>query len=156
MKPHLPEGRLLAVTSATALVASLLLALSTPATISVDGQRIASDVAPVTTAAGTYLPLRVVSEAAGAQATFDPASGAVTLRRGTDVLVMHAGHAKAVLNGHAITLAHAPFTVRGRTMVAGATITRTFGSSVRFDARHDRVIVRNPGVVVAGAADDEP
>ena len=55
-----------------------------------------------------------------------------------------------------ITLAHAPFTVRGRTMVAGATITRTFGSTVRFDARHDRVIVRNPGVVVAGAADDEP
>ena len=156
MKLRLPDGRLLAVTSVTASVASLLLALSTPATISVDGQRIASDVAPVTTAAGTYLPLRAVSEAAGAQATFDPASGAVTVRRGTDILVMRAGHAKAVLNGHAITLAHAPFTVRGRTMVAGATITRTFGSSVRFDARHDRVIVRNPGVVVAGAADDEP
>lgn len=156
MKLRLPDGRLLAVTSVTASVASLLLALSTPATISVDGQRIASDVAPVTTAAGTYLPLRAVSEAAGAQAIFDPASGAVTVRRGTDILVMRAGHAKAVLNGHAITLAHAPFTVRGRTMVAGATITRTFGSSVRFDARHDRVIVRNPGVVVAGAADDEP
>jgi hypothetical protein len=69
---------------------------------------------------------------------------------------MRPGRAKAVLNGHAIELARAPFTVRGRMMVAGATITRAFGSTVRFDSRHDRVIVRNPGVVVAGAADDEP
>jgi hypothetical protein len=41
-------------------------------------------------------------------------------------------------------------------MVASATISRAFGSTVRYDARHDRVIVRTPGVVVAGAADDEP
>jgi hypothetical protein len=147
---------LLAATGAAALVASLLLALSTPATISVDGQHVASDVAPVTSPAGTYLPLRAVAEAAGAQATFDPASGAVSLRRGTDTLVMRPGHAKAVLNGRAITLAHAPFTVRGRMMVAGTTIAGAFGSTVRFDPRHNRVIVRNPGVVVAGAADDEP
>jgi hypothetical protein len=153
---HLPEGRLLALTAVTALVASLMFALSTPATISIDGQRIASDVAPVTTPVGTYLPLRAVAEAAGAQASFDDATGAVTLRRGSDTLVMRPGHAKAILNGRAIELARAPFTVRGRMMVAGATITRAFGSTVRFDSRHDRVIVRNPGVVVAGAADDEP
>jgi hypothetical protein len=151
-----PSGRLLALTAATALVASLALALSEPATISVDGQRLASDVAPVTTAHAAYLPLRVVSDAAGGQTTFDEKTGAVTVRRGTDVLVMHPGSLKANLNGHIVTLAHAPFTVRGRTMVAGATIATAFGSSVRFDRKHDRVIVRTPGVVVAGAADDEP
>jgi hypothetical protein len=141
----------------TATVASLLLALSSPATLSVDGQRIASDVAPVTTADGkAYLPLRAISEAAGGQATFDAASDTVTLRRGTDVLVMHPGHARAILNGHVTQLSHAPFTVRGRTMVAASTIATTFGSTVRFDPRRGRVSVRNPGVVVAGAADDEP
>jgi hypothetical protein len=41
-------------------------------------------------------------------------------------------------------------------MVAASTVASSFGSTVRYDSRHDRVIVRTPGVVVAGAADDEP
>lgn len=160
MKQHLPslvpDGRLIAATAVTALVASLSLALSTSATISVDGQRLASDVAPVTTPSGTYLPLRAVADAAGAQTSFDTADGQIVVRRGTDVLVMHTGTTAAKMNGHAVTLAHAPFTVHGRTMVAGATIASTLGSTVRFDAKHGRVVVRTPGVVIAGAADDTP
>ena len=152
-----PSGRLIVATAATALVASLSLALATPATISVDGQRLASDVAPVTTPGGAaYLPLRAVAEAAGARTTFDMARAEIGVYRGTDVLLMHTGSTAATINGHQVTLAHAPFTVRGRTMVAGATIARAFGSTVHFDAKHSRVIVRTPGVVVAGAADDEP
>ncbi|MBV9440305.1 MAG: copper amine oxidase N-terminal domain-containing protein [Candidatus Eremiobacteraeota bacterium] len=156
MKLLLPDPRLVLTAAATAAAASLALALSTPATISLDGQRLASDVAPVTAPDGTYLPLRVVAEAAGAQTVVDPGTGAIVVRRGTDVLVLHVGDLRAKLDGHPITLAHAPFTVRGRTMVAAATIARTFGSTVRFDAKHNRVAVRTPGVVVAGAADDEP
>lgn len=160
MNPHLsdvvPSPRLTIVTAATALVASLLLALSTPATISVDGQRVASDVAPVTTPGGAYLPLRAIADAAGAETTFDPHSGAIVVRRGTDVLTMHAGSTAATRNGKHVVLAHAPFTVAGRTMVATATIAHAFGSTVSFDPKRDRVDVRTPGVVVAPVADDEP
>jgi hypothetical protein len=154
---RLPSLRLVIATAVIASIASLAVALSTPATVSVDGQRIASEVPPVTTADGrAFLPLRAVAEASGAQMTFDARSGAIAVRKGADLLVMHAGTDRANLNGHRITLAHAPFTVRGRTMVASATIATAFGSTVRFDARHDRVVVRTPGVFVAGAADDEP
>ncbi len=156
LSDFVPDGRLLVATAVTALAASLALALSTPATISVDGQRLASDVAPVTTPAGAYLPLRVVSDASGARTTYDAGSGQITVRRGADVLSMRIGTTAANLNGHRVTLAKAPFAVRGRVMVSGATIARALGSTVRYDARHDRVIVRTPGVVVAGAADDEP
>lgn len=155
-KDLLPSARLLLATVATALVASLSVALSTPATISVDGQRVASDVAPVTTPGGTYLPLRAVSEAAGAETTFDPASRTITVRRGTDVLTMHVGSAHATLDGRSVALASAPFTVRGHTMVASATIARAFGSTVRFDRTRGRIDVRTPGVVIAPVADDEP
>jgi hypothetical protein len=145
------------LTAATALVASLSLAFSTPATISVDGQRLASDVAPVTTLGGAaYLPLRAVADAAGALTSFDTSTGEIVVRRGTDVLVMRAGVSAAKMNGRTVTLAHAPFTAHKRTMVAGDTIATTFGSTVRFDRRHDRVVVRTPGVVMAGAADDTP
>ena len=147
---------MIVATAVTALVASLSLALSTPASISVDGQRLASDVAPVTTLSGAYLPLRAVAEAAGAQTSFDTADGQIVVRRGTEVLVMRAGTTAAKMNGRPVTLAHAPFTVRGRTMVASATIASTLGSTVRYDAKHDRVVVRTPGVVVAGAADETP
>jgi hypothetical protein len=160
VKRHLrnivPSGRLIVTAAVTALVASLSLALSTPASISVDGQRLASDVAPVTTLSGAYLPLRAVADAAGAQTSFDTGDGQIVVRRGTDVLVMRAGTTAARMNGHSVRLAHAPFTVHGRTMVASATIASTLGSTVRYDAKHDRVVVRTPGVVVAGAADDTP
>lgn len=151
-----PSPRLLIATTATALVASLSVALSTPASISVDGQRVASDVAPVTTPGGAYLPLRAIADAAGAETSFDPRSGEIVVRRGTDMLTMHVGSTAATRNGKRVTLAHAPFTVKGRTMVATATIARTFGSTVRFDPKRDRVDVRTPGVVVAPVADDEP
>ncbi len=152
---YLPDVRLLWVTAVTALAASLGLVLSTPSTISVDGQRLVSDVAPVTTPAGTYLPLRAIADAAGAQTSFD-SDGTIIVRRGTDVIAMRPGTTSAKVNGHAVTLAHAPFTVHGRTMVASATIAEAFGSTVRFDTKHDRIVVRTPGVVLAGAADDQP
>ena len=151
-----PSGRLIAATAVTALVASVSLALSNPATISVDGQRLASDVAPVTTPDGTYLPLRAMADATGAQTSFDASTGEIVIRRGTDVLIMRAGEPAAKLNGRTVKLVHAPFTVNRRTMVAAETITKAFGSTVRFDAKRNRVAVRTPGVVVAGAADDEP
>ena len=151
-----PSGRLIAATVATALVASLALVLSAPATISIDGQRLASDAPAVTTPGGAYLPLRAVADATGAQTSFDAQTGEIVVRRGTDVLVMRPGETTAKMNGRRVTLDHAPFTVHGRAMIAEATVARTFGSSVRYDAKHNRVAVRTPGVVVAGAADDEP
>ena len=69
---------------------------------------------------------------------------------------MHAGATLAHLNGRPLTLGHAPFTVHGRTMIGPATVATAFGSTVRFDAKHNRVAVRTPGIVVAGAADEEP
>lgn len=152
-----PSGRLIVATAATALVASLVLAFSTPATISVDGQRLATDAAPVTTLDGhTYLPLRAMADAAGAQTSYDTVTGEIVVRRGTDVLVMRPGESTAKLNGRTMKLAHPPFTANRRMMVATDTIAATFGSTVRYDAKHNRVAVRTPGVVLAGAADDTP
>ncbi len=105
---ELPSWRLLAGTAGIALTASLALALSQPAILDVDGQRVVSDVAPVTTGGVAYLPLRAVSEAAGAETTFDPHTNQLTVRRGTDVLTMKIGDRHASFNGRAVTLKNAP------------------------------------------------
>lgn len=156
MKLPLPSGKLVAGTAATAAVASVCLAVSTPATMSVDGQRITADVAPVTTATAAYLPIRAISEATGGSATFDESARTIVVRRGADVLKLRLGDRIARLNGKRIVLSRAPFTVRGRAMVPSAIVADAFGSSVRYDARQAKVDVRTPGVIVAPFPDDAP
>jgi hypothetical protein len=131
-------------------------AVSTPATMSVDGQRIVADVAPVTTVAQAYLPIRAISEATGGTTTFDESSRTITVRRGPDLLTLKLGEREATLNGKRVTLARAPFTVRGRAMVPSSIVADAFGSSVRYDAREAKVDVRTPGVIVAPFPDDAP
>jgi len=141
-------------TAAIALTASLALALSQPAILDVDGQRVVSDVAPVTAGGVAYLPLRAVSEAAGAATNFDPRTDELTVRRGTAVLRMKIGDRHATLDGRPIALKNAPFTVHGRAMVRSSDIALALGSAVRYDAARGRIDVRTPGAVVAGVPDD--
>ena len=102
----LPSWRLMAGTAGIALTASLALVLSQPAILDVDGQRVTSDVSPVTAAGVAYLPLRAVSEAAGAATTFDARTAELTLRRGTDVLTMKIGERRATLDGRPLGGGH--------------------------------------------------
>jgi hypothetical protein len=150
----LPSWRLLAGTAAIALTASLALALSQPAILDVDGQRVVSDVSPVTTNGVAYLPLRAVSEAAGAATSFDARTSELTVRRGTAVLTMKIGDRHATLDGRPIELKNAPFTVHGRAMVRGSDVALALASAVKYDAARGRIDVRTPGAVVAGVPDD--
>ena len=160
MRPHLhkllPSWRLIAGTAVTALIASVSLAASRPAVMAVDGQRVFSDVAPVTSGGVAYLPIRAIGDAAGANVSYDAATGGVTVRRGATTLTMTVGRRSATLDGHAIELAHAPFTVHGRAMVRGADVSVALASAVRYDVRRGRIEVRTPGAVVAGFPDDTP
>ena len=152
----LPSWRLIAGTAVAALIASTSLAFSQPAVMEVDGQRVSSDVAPVTAGGVAYLPIRAIGDAAGALTTFEPATGVLVVRRGTVSLRMKIGDRRATLDGRPITLAHAPFTVHGRAMVRGTDVALALASAVRYDARRDRIEVRTPGAVVAGVPDDSP
>lgn len=155
MSTPLPSLRLVLATAAIALAASLAFAFSKPTDVSVDGQRVQSDVAPVTAGGVVYLPVRAVTAAAGARASYDARSGELIVRRGGDVLRMRLGQRRAYLNGAPIELSQAPFTVHGRAMMRGRDLAAALGSTYRYDARRDRVDVRTPGAVVAGAPDDQ-
>jgi N-acetylmuramoyl-L-alanine amidase len=152
----LPSGRLVVTTALVATVAAASLALSRPASLTIDGQRIISDVPPVTQAREAFVPLRAVAQGLGADANYDPKTGAVELVRGNEVLRMRIGDTRATINGHKVTLRQAPFAVRGRTMVALGVIAQTFGSRVRYDRTRANIDVVTPGVVEAGAQQDTP
>ena len=112
---------------------------------------------PVTSIKGeAFVPLRVVAETLGAQADYDTKTGAVEISRGKDVLRLHAGETAATINGKAVQLKHAPFAVRGRMMVSLSTIARALGSKVNYDRPRAKIDVMTPGMVEAGAQQDDP
>jgi hypothetical protein len=155
--PLLPSRRLVVITAALATVASLAMAWSRPALLTVDGQRVASDVPPVVTQGQeAFVPLRAVATAMGADLNYDAKTSMIELVRGSDVLRMRLGDQNATHNGKPVTLHRAPFEVRGRTMVALGVIVRAFGGKARYDLERSRIDVITSSGVDAGVQADTP
>ena len=147
-----PSRRTLLVTGGVALVASALLAFSRPVVMMVDGERVESDVPPVTTASDrVFVPLRSIADALGAETIPDDKSGRIDVVRANQSLRLRVGDVHATLNGMPLTLRHPPFRVRGRVMVGLAALTRAFGVRASYDPRTARVDVFTPGIGRAAA-----
>ena len=137
-----------------AAIAAASMAFSKPVEMRVDGQSVLSDVPPVTTSKGVFVPLRPVGEALGAETRYEHKSGDVVVARGDQVLHLKVGTTHATLNGMPMTLKHSPFRVRGRVMVSLRTVQQAFGVRVKFNKMTARVEVTTPGTGEAAAAEE--
>jgi hypothetical protein len=141
-----PRLRTLTLTAVISLVASAVFALSRPPEMLVDGQRVVSDVPPVTTSGHVFVPLRSVADALGAQTTDDEKSGVVEVIHANRTLRLHVGDVHATLDGMPLTLKHPPFRVRGRTMIGLQALARAFDVRTQYDRRLGRIDVMTPGI----------
>lgn len=146
MRYHKPSKFTLVATLVLALFGSATFAFSKPVEVRVDGQPVISDVPPVTTSKGVFVPLRPVSEALGAETKYEHKSGDVVITRGDQTLHLKVGSTRAKINGMSVTLKHAPFRVRGRVMVSLHAVQQVFGVRVKFDKMTARVDLNTPGV----------
>jgi hypothetical protein len=113
----------------------------------VDGQRVDSDVAPVTTASErAFVPLRSIADALGAETQADPKTGTVEVVLGGQSLRVRVGEARATLNGVPFTLKHVPFRVRGRVMISLDAVARALHVHAKYDPRDARIEVTTPGI----------
>ncbi len=151
-----PGARSIVVTTVLAASAAALSALSHPAALRIDGERMVSDVPPVTTAKGAYVPLRIVAQSFGAETSYDPKTGTVELVRANDTLRLHVGDRQATFNGRKLTLKAAPFSIRGRTMVALSTVASTFRTKVRYEPARANIDVMTTGADDPGPSGDTP
>lgn len=156
-KPSLfPSRNLVLATTFIATIASLATMAAQAPSLRIDGVKITSDVPPVTSLKGeAFLPLRAVAEALGAEMSFNPKTGVIRLVRDKDRLLLRVGDRHATFNGSKLTLRHAPFIVRGRTMVGMYAISRAFSSKVSYDRARAKIEVRTPDMVEAGAQQDQ-
>lgn len=155
MRYHKPSKTTLIATLVLALFGSLTFAFSKPVEVRVDGQPLISDVPPVTTPKGVFVPLRPVGDALGADTRYERKSGKVVITRGDQTLHLQIGSTDAKINGKPVKLPHVPFRVRGRVMVSLHAVQQVFGVRVRFDRSKARVDVNTPGVSETAAAPPE-
>ena len=140
-----PGWRTLLVTGTVALVAASFLAFSRPVVMMLDGQRIESDVPPVTSVGdNVFVPIRSIADALGAETIVD--DGRIYVVRGNESLRLQVGNTHARLNGMPLTLHHAPFVVRGRVMISLRTVATAFNVRVSYDRRTARIDVLTPGI----------
>jgi Copper amine oxidase N-terminal domain len=133
--------------AAAALFASVMLAFSRPIAMFVDGERVDSDVPPITTASErAYVPLRSIADALGAETQVDPKTGAVDVVLGSQSLRVRVGDQHATVNGMPLTLKHAPFRVRGRVMISLDAVARALHVHAKYDPRNARIEVVTPGI----------
>lgn len=136
----------LALLLIAAAIVALILALSRPIVMYVDGQRVDSDVAPVTTASEkAYVPLRSLADALGAE-TEVLKDGRIDVTLGGQSLVFRAGDRHAKVNGMPLTFHRAPFRVRGRVLVPLDAVARALNVRAKYDSRTARIEVVTPGL----------
>ncbi len=142
-----PSLRTLATVALAALFASALLAVSRPVEMVVDGERIDSDVPPVTTSVGRiFVPLRSIADALGARTQPGEGDGRIDIVRGNQSLRLKVGDTHATVNGMPLTLSHAPFRVRGRVMIELNAVAGAFNVRAKYDPRTLRIEVLTPGI----------
>lgn len=130
-----------------ALVTSSLLAFSRPIVMLVDGERVDTDVPPVTTAnAKAFIPLRSIADALGAETEVDGKTGEISVVLGGQTLTLRVGDTHATVNGMPLTLKHAPFEVRGRVLVSLDAVARALNVRAKYDPREARIEVMTPGI----------
>lgn len=140
-----------------ALLASVWLAFSRPIEMFVDGERVDSDVPPVTTASEkVYVPLRSIADALGAQTEVEGKNGRVNVVLGGQSLRLRVGDNRGTLNGMPFTLKHAPFRVRGRVMVSLDAVARALHVHARYDPRDARIEVITPGIGMSPTSQNGP
>jgi hypothetical protein len=137
----------LGVVALCALFAASMLTFSRPIVMLVDGERVDTDVAPVTTAnAKAFVPLRSVADALGAETEVDARAGTISVILGSQTLTVRVGDAHATVNGMPLTLKHAPFRVRGRVLISLDAVARALNVRARYNAREARIEVITPGI----------
>ncbi len=90
----------------------------------------------------TLVPLRVITEAFGAQVDWDGAEQKITLTYPDVSIVLQIGNIVAQVNDHSETLLEAPaLSANGVTMVPPRFISETFGADVGYDAQTSSILV---------------
>lgn len=141
---------------ATFICCALLFAGASDAAVVVNGTRLAPD-AVVQVAGSTYVALRPVGEALGADVRFDAKQSQVTLTTVLRQMVFRIGDDHVVVNGKIETIDAPARQIGGRVMLPLRGVSDALGATLTLDPRtHDIVVSVHDGGSVTGAPSPPP
>ncbi|HBL81350.1 MAG TPA: hypothetical protein DD391_01910 [Clostridiales bacterium] len=115
--------------------------------LSINGQNIEVETPYIVGEGTTLVPLRVITEAFGAQVDWDGTTQKITLTYPDVNIVLHINSKVAQVNDHNETLPEPPaLSANGITMVPLRFISETFGATVGFDGATSRVTVTKEAI----------
>jgi len=111
--------------------------------MTVNGKVVQLDAAPEIKDGRTFLPLRAIAEAFGAQVTWVPDTQGITVVLGNNQIGLQIGNNTAVVNGNVLSIVP-PYIKNGRTMVPLRVIAEGFGAQVEWDPVNYIVTITMP------------
>lgn len=121
------------------------LALAAPsAKLFLDGQPLASDVAPTIVNNRTLVPLRVIMESLGANVHWQSNSEPIVIRKNNMEIQIQVGKAQASVNGQVVNLDVSPVIVQNRAMVPLRFIGESLGAGIWWDPATRSVYITSP------------
>jgi trimeric autotransporter adhesin len=108
----------------------------------VNGAEVKLDTAPIVLSGVTYLPLRFIADAMGAEVAWDQASKKVTVLRGDKLLELQIGSDDMIASGVRQPAPAAPLIRDGRTLVPLRLISEQMGLMVNWDGATKSVTVQ--------------
>ena len=100
------------------------------------------DVAPYIKAGRTYVPVRYLGEALGANVDWDEVTKTVTVTKGDKSVVLVIGSTIAKVNGADVQMDVAPEIVNGRTMLPARWVAEGLGYAVGWNEVLKQVVVQ--------------
>ena len=125
--------------------------------LSINGNNVEVETPYVVGEGTTLVPIRVISEAFGANVGWDGATQTVTVENNGTSIVLQIGNKTAIVNGVSIPLAEAPqLTKNGYTMIPLRFISETLGATVGYDSATQDITVSmamdNPVAISVGGS----
>ena len=121
-----------------------------PVDILVNGAYIKTDAAAFIENESTFVPIRFVSDALGADSIeWDPDTACATIKKGVDTIVLYENRNDAYVNGKKHILSGEAKTVGGRLFVPVRFVSESFGAQVGWDEKYYNVLITKEGQQVA-------
>lgn len=107
----------------------------------VNGKSATLEAKPILQSGSTYVPLRFVTEAMGAQVLFNDKTRKITVLRGSQLLEMTLGQKDYTLNGVRYTSDVAPFTQNSRTLIPIRLFSEKLGFKVKYEDKLRQITI---------------
>jgi len=151
------KNKIKSIIATTALAAMVAVpAFGQGITLTLNGNTLQPAVAPVIENGSTLVPLRIISENMGASVVWNGDERSVTIEKGDTSIYLVLDQTNVTVNGQVKTLAVAPKSIDGSTMVPIRFVSENLDCAVSWDGVNQIVSIIESGVTVTQPTNPTP